>query len=82
MATYLINPISMCLTDVKQTLNSGQESGSNSNVINGRTALTGITRTSSLTFPKFNPLSENRKACGNHSLVPHYTEMFVLPYLI
>lgn len=63
------NPLSMCLTDVKQTLKSGQESGNNSNVSNGRIPLTLITRISSLTFPKCNTLSEKRKICVNHPLV-------------
>lgn len=73
------NPLSKCLTNVKQTLKSGQESGNNSNVSNGRIPLTLITRISSLTFPKCNTLSEKRKICVNHPLVTHYTEMFVLP---
>ena len=72
------NPLSMCLTDVKQTLKSGQESGNNSNVSNGRIPLTLITRISSLNFPKCNTLSEKRKICVNHPLVTHYAEMFVL----
>lgn len=73
------NPLSMCLADVKQTLKSGQESGNNSNVSNGRIPLTLITRISSLTFPKCNMLSEKRKTCVNHPLATHYAEMFVLP---
>lgn len=44
------NLISMCLTDVKQTLNSGQESGNNSSVINRRIALTGTREPSFLLF--------------------------------
>ena len=44
------NPLSTCLADVKQTLKSGQESGNNSNVSNGRIALTLITRISALIF--------------------------------
>lgn len=55
------NPLSTCLADVKQTLKSGQESGNNFNVSNGRIALTLITRISALTFPKCNTLSEKRK---------------------
>lgn len=76
------SPLSTCLADVKQTLKSGQESGNNSNVINGRIALNLITRINALTFPKCNTLSEKIKTCVNHPLVTHYTQMFVLPYPI
>lgn len=74
--------ISMCLTDVTQALHSGQESGNNDSVINGRIALVGPTRTSSLTFPKCNSIFENRKTCGNCPLLLHHTEVFSFPYLL
>lgn len=63
VATDMHNPLNKCLADVKQTLESGQESGNDSNVINARIALTLITRISTLNFPKCNTLSEKRKTC-------------------